>query len=55
MKEGDQWEVVIPAELAYGDQGAGRKIGPNAVLRFDMELLQVQGGEPGAASAPAAQ
>lgn len=39
----------------YGDQGAGRKIGPNAVLRFDMELLQVQGGEPGAASAPAAQ
>jgi FKBP-type peptidyl-prolyl cis-trans isomerase FklB len=56
MKEGDQWEVVIPAELAYGDQGAGRKIGPNAVLRFDMELLQVQGGESGAAApAPAAQ
>lgn len=53
MKEGDQWEVVIPAALAYGEQGAGRKIGPNAVLRFDMELLQVQGGEASAAPAPA--
>ena len=23
MKEGDEWELVIPAELGYGEAGAG--------------------------------
>ncbi len=31
----------IPAELAYGQQGAGQDIGANEALRFDVELLDV--------------
>lgn len=42
MKEGDKWQVYIPAKLAYGERGAGGKIGPNATLIFDVELLKVQ-------------
>jgi FKBP-type peptidyl-prolyl cis-trans isomerase FklB len=42
MKEGDKWEVVIPAALAYGDRGAGSAIGPNETLLFDIELLSVK-------------
>jgi FKBP-type peptidyl-prolyl cis-trans isomerase len=41
MKEGDVWEVYLPANLAYGEQGAGQQIGPNAVLVFQIELLKV--------------
>lgn len=42
MHPGDKWEVVIPAELAYGEQGApGGTIGPNETLIFEVELLKV--------------
>lgn len=41
MHEGDKWQVFIPAELAYGEQGAGGKIGPNETLVFDIELIKV--------------
>lgn len=41
MKEGSQWELVIPSELAYGAAGAGGKIPPNSVLKFDVELLSI--------------
>ena len=41
MKEGDQWRVYIPANLAYGPNGAGGVIGPNMALIFDVELLRV--------------
>lgn len=41
MKEGAKYEIVIPADLAYGVRGAGQKIGPNEVLVFDVELLKV--------------
>jgi FKBP-type peptidyl-prolyl cis-trans isomerase FklB len=41
MKEGAKWRLYIPAELAYGAQGAGSDIGPNATLIFDVELLKV--------------
>jgi len=40
MVEGDTWEVVIPAELAYGASGAGQMIGPNQTLIFDIELME---------------
>ena len=41
MKEGDVWELVIPAALAYGTQGAGGLIGPQATLVFKVELVKV--------------
>jgi len=41
MKEGAKWRLFIPANLAYGAQGAGDDIGPNATLIFDVELLSV--------------
>lgn len=43
MKEGDKWQVYIPPQLAYGEAGAGGgKIGPNSVLVFDIELIDVE-------------
>jgi FKBP-type peptidyl-prolyl cis-trans isomerase FklB len=41
MKVGDKLQLVVPAELAYGGEGRPPKIGPNAVLVFDVELLDV--------------
>ena len=41
MKPGATWRLYIPPELAYGDRGAGPKIGPNATLQFEVELLEV--------------
>jgi len=41
MKEGSKWRLFIPANLAYGAQGAGEDIGPNSTLIFDVELLSV--------------
>lgn len=42
MKEGDKWQLVIPSKLAYGEHPPGGKIGPNAVLVFDVELLAIE-------------
>lgn len=43
MKEGGKARLVIPSELGYGAQGApGSIIGPNAVLVFEIELLNVE-------------
>lgn len=41
MKEGDKWMLYIPSEIAYGKRGAGGAIGPDAVLVFEVELLEV--------------
>ena len=41
MPAGSKWQVYVPSELAYGEQGAGRDIGPNAALIYDIELLAV--------------
>lgn len=41
MKEGDKFKFFIPADLAYGENGAGAKIGPNSALVFEVELLEV--------------
>lgn len=43
MKVGSKWRLFIPSNIAYGPQGAGGVIGPNATLIFDVELLQIVG------------
>lgn len=42
MPVGSKWELCIPSELAYGPSGQGPVIGPNAVLVFEVELLEVK-------------
>jgi FKBP-type peptidyl-prolyl cis-trans isomerase FklB len=41
MPEGSKWRLYIPSDLAYGKRGAGRDIGPDSALVFDVELLKV--------------
>lgn len=43
MKEGAKWEIVVPANLAYGPRGAGQgsPIGPNETLIFEIELIAI--------------
>jgi FKBP-type peptidyl-prolyl cis-trans isomerase FklB len=45
MPVGSKWRLFIPAELAYGARGAGRDIGPNATLVFEVELLDIGEGK----------
>jgi FKBP-type peptidyl-prolyl cis-trans isomerase len=42
MKEGDKWQLFVPAQLGYGAQGTGHLIGPNATLIFEVELIEVK-------------
>ena len=41
MNVGAKWRLFIPSDLAYGTEGAGGMIGPNATLIFDVELLNI--------------
>lgn len=42
MPVGAKYRVVIPSELAYGEQGAPPVIEPNSVLIFEIELLSIE-------------
>lgn len=43
MKVGGTRTVIVPSEMAYGSNGAGDVIPPDAALIFEIELLQVRG------------
>lgn len=42
MPPGSKWTLYVPPHLAYGKDGAGKLIGPNATLIFDIELIAVK-------------
>jgi len=47
MSEGSTWELVVPANLAYGARSVGNVIGPNETLIFKLKLLSI--AKPGKA------
>ena len=38
---GERWRMVVPPQLAYGDQGTGDIIPPAATLTFEVRLVQI--------------
>jgi FKBP-type peptidyl-prolyl cis-trans isomerase FklB len=45
MSVGSKWQFFMPPKLAYGNRGAGRDIGPNSTLIFEVELLGIKPSE----------
>jgi len=43
MQVGSKYKLFIPANLAYGSRGAGQMIGPDQMLIFEVELLDIVG------------
>ncbi len=41
MKPGAKWQLVIPPDLAYGENGMGKSVPPHSTLIFEVELLSV--------------
>ncbi|HEX4949749.1 MAG TPA: FKBP-type peptidyl-prolyl cis-trans isomerase [Blastocatellia bacterium] len=44
MRDGGKRLAVLPPEFAYGKEGDGKKVPPNATISFEIEILKVQGG-----------
>ena len=42
MPVGSKWQLVLPADLAYGSQQMGQEIAPGSTLVFEVELLSIQ-------------
>ena len=48
MREGSHWKIAVPPDLAYGASGTpGGPIGPNQVLLFELEVLQIMDAAQG--------
>ncbi|MGI9273625.1 MAG: FKBP-type peptidyl-prolyl cis-trans isomerase [Endozoicomonas sp.] len=45
MPQGSTWELYIPSDMAYGPGGIPGRIGPNEVLTFKVELLEIKAEE----------
>ena len=45
MVEGDKWELYLPSEIAYGDEGSPPNIGGGEVLIFTIEMIEILGDE----------
>ncbi|MDB5048078.1 MAG: FKBP-type peptidyl-prolyl cis-trans isomerase [Fibrobacteres bacterium] len=41
MPVGSKWKLFIPPALGYGEHGAGKQIGPNSALIFEVELISI--------------
>lgn len=41
MPVGSKWTIYIPSDMGYGPRGSGQLIGPNSVLIFEVELLDI--------------
>ncbi len=46
MAPGSKWQLFVPPDLAYGENGRGGQIGPNAALVFDVELVSFTNPPP---------
>lgn len=53
MREGDRWEIVMPANLAFGPKGAlGGQIAPHQTVVMDVTLISTATPRPGEAPPP---
>lgn len=50
MDVGSKWQLFVPPELAYGEEGSPPAIGPSTTIVFELELLAIE--KPGAKAAP---
>jgi FKBP-type peptidyl-prolyl cis-trans isomerase FklB len=55
MPVGSKWELYVPSDLAYGDEGAGDDIAPGSTLVFEVELLSIKKGAASTPPGPDAQ
>jgi FKBP-type peptidyl-prolyl cis-trans isomerase FklB len=53
MPVGSKWQLFVPADLAYGQRGAGGGIAPNSTLIFEVELVSIKSSSAAQPGVPA--